>query len=229
MNKFFDSNNPFWTAMGRVFDVFVLNCLWLVCCLPIFTIGPATTGLFYGMFGIIRGDGGYPSKDFFKSFKQNFKQGIQLGIPLTLIGAFLGLDIYLCYHAGRGIFSFFLFFFLILFIVWLALFLYTFPLLAKFERKNKELLIWAFTLSIQHFLHSFAMIFALIVGLWFCHIIPGLIFIAFGFVAETQTALLAPILAPYLPAPFEIEEDSEQEKTENTSPADLDDESKWLL
>ena len=54
MKKLFNMDNPFWTAMGRVFDIFVLNCLWLLCCLPVFTIGPATTALFYGMFGILR-------------------------------------------------------------------------------------------------------------------------------------------------------------------------------
>ena len=139
MKKIFNMDNPFWVAMGRVFDIFVLNCLWLLCCLPVFTIGPATTGLYYGMFGILRGDGGYPSRDFFKSFKLNFKQGLQLGIPLTLIGAFLALDIYLCYQSGRGIYTFFLFFFAVLFIVWLAVTLYTFPLLAKFERTNKQI------------------------------------------------------------------------------------------
>lgn len=64
MKKIFNMDNPFWVAMGRVFDIFVLNCLWLLCCLPVFTIGPATTGLYYGMFGILRGDGGYPSRDF---------------------------------------------------------------------------------------------------------------------------------------------------------------------
>ena len=151
MKKIFNMDNPFWVAMGRVFDIFVLNCLWLLCCLPVFTIGPATTGLYYGMFGILRGDGGYPSRDFFKSFKLNFKQGLQLGIPLTLIGAFLALDIYLCYQSGRGIYTFFLFFFAVLFIVWLAVTLYTFPLLAKFERTNKQILIWAFTLCIKNF------------------------------------------------------------------------------
>ena len=175
MKKIFNMDNPFWTAMGRVFDIFVLNCLWLLCCVPVFTIGPATTALFYGMFGILRGDGGYPSKDFFKSFKQNFKQGLQLGIPLTLIGAFLVLDMYLCYHTGRGIYTFFLFFFAVLFVVWLAVTLYTFPLLSKFERTNRQILIWAFTLCIKNFCRTLYMFFALILCLWLIHLLPGLI------------------------------------------------------
>lgn len=230
MNKLFDANNPFWQAMGRVFDAFILNTLWLLCCLPLFTIGPSTTALFYGMLGIVRGDGGYPSKDFFKSLKQNFKQGILLGVPLTLVGAFLALDIYLCYHGGGGIYNFFLFFFIVLFILWLSITLYIFPLLAKFERSSKELLIWAFTLCIKHFLQTLFMIVTLIIGLWFCHIIPGLIFIAFGLIAETQSGILASIFAPYLPAPYESESEEISDEPDSEAFMDsMDDDMKWLL
>lgn len=230
MKKIFNMDNPFWTAMGRVFDIFVLNCLWLLCCVPVFTIGPATTALFYGMFGILRGDGGYPSKDFFKSFKQNFKQGLQLGIPLTLIGAFLVLDMYLCYHTGRGIYTFFLFFFAVLFVVWLAVTLYTFPLLSKFERTNRQILIWAFTLCIKNFSKTLYMFFALILCLWLIHLLPGLIFILPAYFAETCTAIQLTILEEYLPPV--IEEDEYGESTEDSKEEEIippDDDMKWLL
>ncbi len=223
MNKIFDQNSPFWKAMGRIFDVFVLNILWLLCCIPLFTIGPATTALFYSMFGIIRGDGGYVSRDFFKSFKQNFKQGLQLGIPLTLLGLFLSADMYLSYHAGRGIYSFFLFFFLVIFLLWIAVTLYVFPILSKFERTNKEILIWAFTSCIRHLPKTLYMMFVLLAALWLCHLAPGLILIAFGLVAEIHANVLLGIFAPYLPTPYEME-----------NPDDFvinpdDDVNKWLL
>ena len=232
MKKIFDLNNPFWGAMGRVFDIFVLNCLWLLCCLPVFTIGPATTALFYGMFGILRGDGGYPSRDFFKSFRQNFKQGLQLGIPLTLVGAFLALDMYLCYHTGRGIYTFFLFFFAVLFIVWLAMILYVFPLLAKFERTNRQILIWAFTLCIKNFAKTLYMFFALILGLWLIHLLPGLIFIAPGYMAETCTAIQLTVLDEYLPPVFTEEDTDEAVGADNDNKEEMlppDDDMKWLL
>ena len=232
MKKIFNMDNPFWVAMGRVFDIFVLNCLWLLCCLPVFTIGPATTGLYDGMFGILRGDGGYPSRDFFKSFKLNFKQGLQLGIPLTLIGAFLALDIYLCYQSGRGIYTFFLFFFAVLFIVWLAVTLYTFPLLAKFERTNKQILIWAFTLCIKNFPRTLYMFFSLALGLWLCHLLPGLLFIAPAFIAENHTAILLTVLDPYLPKPFEEDETEDNGGSEHDAEDKIvppDDDMKWLL
>ena len=78
MNKIFRSDNPFWIGMGSIFDLFVLNLLWLLCCLPIVTIGPATAAFYYAMINLVRGEETYLSKDFFHSFRQNLKQGIFL-------------------------------------------------------------------------------------------------------------------------------------------------------
>lgn len=199
MNKFFRSDNPFWIGMGNVFDLFILNVLWLLCCLPIMTIGPSTTAFFYAMMNLVRGEESYVYKDFFRSFRRNLKQGICLGLPLTAVGAFLALDISMCYHAGTGIYTFFMVFFAVLFLIWLFVVLYVFPLLAKFEKKNKEIILWAFVLSIRNLGRTLLMMIALALALWLCHILPGLVFIVFGLVCRFQTALMLAILSPYLP------------------------------
>lgn len=225
MNKLFDQNTPFWKAMGRVFDAFALNVMWLLFCIPLFTIGPSTTAFYYAMLGMLRGDGGYISHDFMKSFKQNFKQGIILGIPLTLLGAFLALDMYLCYHAGRGIFSFFLFFFLVIFLLWFAVSMYTCVILAKFEKSSKEILIWAFTSCIKNLPKTLYMMFAVVFGMWIIHILPGLILIIPGLVVENHCAIFAKIFEEYLPTPYEMEEMN----YEDFNTDDIDDVNQWLL
>ncbi len=185
--------------MGRIFDVFLLNILWLLCCLPVFTIGPSTTAFFYAMINLVRGEGNPVSRDFFRSFRQNFKQGLLLGIPLTATGVFLAMDVAISHRAGTGIYSFFMVFFAVMFLLWAFITLYTFPLLAKFEKNSKDLLIWAFTLSIRHLGRTLLMLLMLAVGLWFCHILPGLIFIVFGLVGQFQSMMIASILKPHLP------------------------------
>lgn len=185
--------------MGNIYDIFILNVLWLLCCLPIITIGPATTAFFYAMIQLVRGADSAPSKDFFHSFRQNFRQGITLGLPLTVIGVFLVIDISMCHRAGTGIYTFFMVFFFTLFLLWGFITLYSFPLLAKFDKRNKEILSWAFVLSMRHVGQTFLMLLVLAVGLWACHILHGLIFIVFGLVGEFQATLIAVILKPYLP------------------------------
>lgn len=199
MSKIFNAETPFWQAMEKIFDIFILNSLWLLCCLPIFTIGPSTTAFYYAMLNLIRGEETSVSKDFFRSFKQNFKQGVFLGIPLTAIGAFLLIDIRMCYHSGTGVFTFFMVFFATIFLFWSFITLYSSPLLSKFEKKNLEIVTWAFVLSIKHIGRTLLMLAMVVAGIWICHIIPGLIFIAPGLVVEFHAVLMASILKPYLP------------------------------
>lgn len=200
MNKFFGQDNPLWKGMSIVYDEFILNTLWLLCCLPIFTIGPATTAFYYAQINLVYRPDSIVSRDFFRSFRQNFKQGIFLGLPLTAIGLFLSLDVYLCYRSGKGIYTFFMVFFAIMFLLWAFVTLYAFPLLAKFDKKNREILPWAFVLSIKNIGLTILMLAVLAVGLWACHILMGLIFIMFGLVGRFHGTLMASILKPYLSA-----------------------------
>ena len=47
MDRIFNMDNKFFTFMGRVADLIILNLLFLLCCIPIVTIGPAITAMYY--------------------------------------------------------------------------------------------------------------------------------------------------------------------------------------
>lgn len=216
-NKIFNVQNPFWQSMGTIFDLFILNSLWLLCCIPLVTIGPATTAVWYALIQRARKEDISVSKDFFHSFKTNLRQGILLGVPLTLVGAFLALDIYMCRKSGTGIYTFFMVFFSILFLFWMIIVLYAFPLLAKFDRKNSQILIWAFTLSLNNLSMTLTMLFVIIASLWIIHIIPGLVFIMPGMAAQFCATIFASILKPYLPKPFWMENSEEGDDSRTPS------------
>ena len=36
--KFFNYDSPFWSFMSRIADLVIVNILWLVFCIPVFTI-----------------------------------------------------------------------------------------------------------------------------------------------------------------------------------------------
>ena len=205
-NKAFRSDNPFWQSMGTVYDIFIVNSLWLLCSLPLFTIGPATAAAFYALAQRLLGEGRTVSGDFFSSFKRNFKQGVLLGVPLTALGLFLAADIWLCRRSGTGIFTFFMFFFAVIFLFWCFVTLYVFPILAKFELGSREILIRAFTLSIRNLPMTLTMLFVSGICLWLCHIAPGLIFIMFGIAAQFCTTIMLSIFRPWLPKPEPADE-----------------------
>ena len=66
------TDNPVISGMSRIFDMMCLNVLWLVCSLPIFTIGASTTAMYTVMLKVVKNEEGYIVKGFFKAFKENF-------------------------------------------------------------------------------------------------------------------------------------------------------------
>ena len=85
MGGFFDVNNSVWSFVGKLFDAFVLHFLWLVLCVPVVTIGPATAALYFALIRDVRNEEGHYVRAFFRSFKENLKQGMLIGIPDTLL------------------------------------------------------------------------------------------------------------------------------------------------
>lgn len=48
MDRFFSMDNKFFTFMGKVADLCILNIVCLICCIPIVTAGASITAMFFG-------------------------------------------------------------------------------------------------------------------------------------------------------------------------------------
>ena len=103
MNNIFNPDNKFFSFMGRVADLMILNLLCIVCCIPVFTAGPAIAAMYYITLKMARNEESYVVKGFFHSFKQNLKQGIVIQIIMLLLGIVLAFDLYFCrMMSGQG-------------------------------------------------------------------------------------------------------------------------------
>ena len=51
----FNPENDFWRLIEKLVDLFLLSVFWLVCSLPVFTLGPATAALYRTVVRCIRG------------------------------------------------------------------------------------------------------------------------------------------------------------------------------
>lgn len=92
MHNLLNSEGPALQFITKIVYSVWLNILWFICCIPIITIGPATTALFYTCQKIARNEEGYITRSFFHSFKQNFKQATCIGLIMTVVGIFIGFD-----------------------------------------------------------------------------------------------------------------------------------------
>ena len=92
MSGIFNYENPIFSFLGKVIDLISLSLLWVILCLPVVTIGPATTALYYTVVKVIRKERSYLFREFFKSFKSNFKYGALATIIVIVLAAILLFD-----------------------------------------------------------------------------------------------------------------------------------------
>ena len=88
----FSPESKFSKIMMRLAWGCYLNLLWIVCSLPIITVGASTTALYYVTLKIAEDREGDITQQFFRAFRSNFKQATQLWLMLLLLGVVLGVD-----------------------------------------------------------------------------------------------------------------------------------------
>ena len=148
MKGFFNLEGPFIGVLNRLFDLFMLNVLTVICCIPIITIGPAITALYYVTLKMVKGEDGYLFRSYFKSFKENFKQGMILGVGVLVFSLIIAVDYHIVsqYEFEGKIIVLILIMVSGMLILMGTVFL--FPLLARFENTIKGTLKNSFALFI---------------------------------------------------------------------------------
>ncbi len=199
MGRLFDLNNPFWNFMGKLVDVAWLNILWFVCCIPIITIGPSTTALYYVMLKLVKDEEGKLTRSFFHSFKQNFKQGMIIGCIMIAVGIFFGYDIYY-YFQQKTTVGFVIAICLIgLTSVYVCMSMYIYPILARFDNTVKNLFRHTFLVSIRHLPKTILMVIITVAVTALQLFVPFLIVLGYGLAAFLNSYLLVGILEQYMP------------------------------
>lgn len=87
MKSIFSPDNKFGRLITKIGYVIILSWVWLVFCLPIFTIGAASTALYDVMRKALKDEEGMILQDYWHSFKSNFKQCTLLWLMVVVIFA----------------------------------------------------------------------------------------------------------------------------------------------
>ncbi len=148
--SFLNPDNPVMRFLSRVFDLIVLNALFIVCCLPVFTIGASITAMYSVSLKMVRNEECYIVRPFFSSFKKNFKTATLLWIPILFVFAFFCADLYIIHNILDPTYYFLRYPVMCLIIVLCSGYLYLYPLLSFFENSTRQLIKNAFLLSLGH-------------------------------------------------------------------------------
>lgn len=94
MRSLFDPENPIISTLNDLTDLIILGLLWLICSIPVITIGAAATAFCYAYNKHFKHKEGHAAKLFFHAFTTNFKQATIVWLIMAAILAFLGVDYY---------------------------------------------------------------------------------------------------------------------------------------
>lgn len=97
MGSLFRLDGEVYRFMEEVANLILVSIFWTLFSLPVFTIGAASTALYYTTYKAIRNDTGHVWREFLLAFKSNFKQATLLWLLLVLMVVFLGFDCYVAY------------------------------------------------------------------------------------------------------------------------------------
>lgn len=161
LSRLFDTDNAVFRFFQTVGYVWWLHILWLMCSLPIITIGASTTALCYSCMKLHNKDG-YVTKNFFHSFKENFVQATILFLLFLLIGELLVFNLITGSQIGTVLGKLSRFGALVLLIPYGMTLLYAFAIQAKFVNPVGKTLKYAFGVALKYFGDTFQM--ALIVA-----------------------------------------------------------------
>ena len=155
----FSLDSPLMRALNLIADLVILHLLWVLCSIPIFTMGASTTALYYACMKRVRTKEGYITRNFFNSFKENFRQSTIVWMVLLVIGFLyvtnIRYGIFLDNTMGKVIIvgcSIFL-------IPYLLIAMYIFPVQAKFENPVIANVKNALIMALRHFHYSLLLFF----------------------------------------------------------------------
>ena len=90
--NFFNLDSPFMRFLTKMADLIILNILYMICCIPIVTIGAASTALYTVSMKAVKNEESYIIRGYFKAFKENFKISTLTWLVALVIGIILTLD-----------------------------------------------------------------------------------------------------------------------------------------
>lgn len=220
MGRFFSMDNKFFTFMNKVADLCILNIICLVCCIPIVTAGASITAMYYVTLKMVRNEEAYIVRSFFKSFKDNFKQATIINLIMIAVGAVLYLDLNVSKNMPGSAGQIFHVIFMAFVIIYYVLFLYVYPVLARFYNTIRNTIKNALFMAIRHLPYTVVMVLIglcplllLFIGSYQIQSTLFALFLVMGFgvIAYCNSFFLVKIFDHYMP-----KEENEEQKSEGT-------------
>ncbi len=201
MSGIFDYDGFLMQFFSKIFDLLLLDLLWIVGCLPIVTVGASTTAMCAVMVKLVRGESYGVLRDFWQSFKSNFGQATAIWGIFVGMFVILGTDVFFCLWVVKNaeLKGILLGVFVLLAIIVAGMLLYVFPLQACFYNKVKTTVKNSVMFSLANLWKTLLMLVADVAIICLTVFAVQQMFLFAGILAALiNIALMKKIFAPYL-------------------------------
>ncbi|MCD7709070.1 MAG: DUF624 domain-containing protein [Clostridiales bacterium] len=189
-------------VLEKIGKVIVDNIMFLVCCIPLVTIGASLTSFYYAMIKSVRRERGNLIREFFSSMKRIIGKGCIFTLEIAAVAVVLlfGLRYSIARESQQLTF---------LYLILLALFgmvsIYVFPVLSRFTLSHKDIWKLAFIMCFKHFLTTIIIAAgSVLIGYLVIFRLPiACILVAPGAWCYVITFLMEKVLLKYMPPPSE--------------------------
>lgn len=204
MKNLFNLDNPLIQFLSRVFDLMILNALFILCSLPVVTLGASLSALHRVVQDIVYDQDNRLVKSFFRAFAQNFKQATVAWLILVVVIASLVSDVLLVMgYFGGTVRTVMYVLIAVLTVLVACVAAYLFPLLTRYENTLRQHVYNALILALIKLPRTLLLVLMELLPLiLFLTSVPvfvqTLIFwvtVGFGFMAFLQTNVLKPVFA----------------------------------
>lgn len=182
-----------YSGFGNVVDIIYIGILWLLCCLPIVTIGASSTAMYYALVKCVRHGRGHVSREFFGAFRRNFKAATLAWLVfLFLILLWLGNNMVRAQTDPEGL----------SFMTMVSKYLiapvcfpmpWLFAYISRFDNRLSDTLKFSVFLSVKYFVRTLIMLGTAAVFVFLCSLSPALIPLLPGFCCLIMSYQIEPV------------------------------------
>ena len=204
MRNLFNLDNPFVQFLARVGDLIIVNVLFLVCCLPVVTVGASLAAMQKVTQAMALDEDNGIVKTFFRGFRENFKQATLLWLMMLVFGVSMLCNYLLITGFIAGTLATVLKCVLVVFsVLVLVMAVYMFPLMARYQNSLREHAANALILAVVKLPRTVALlvlcalpvVIAVISIQTFLQTLIFWLAVGFGFVSYMSSILLKPVFA----------------------------------
>lgn len=212
----FKLDSPLMNFLNKVADIMILNVMFMIFSIPVFTIGASFSAAYYMGFKMVKNEETYIMKGFWKAFKENFKQATAMWLIVLVILCVLMVDYRIIAYSGIEFAQWIQIAMVTVTMVLLMGLVFVFPLQARFVNPIKNTIKNAFLMALSHLPTAFVLvvIYALPVVVFYFvpQILPVLILMSFGVVIYAKSFLLLRVFKKYEDALVDRSQQPETDK-----------------